>query len=81
MPLHPSTIPDYLVEDTSKHPDTYRKPNEHKYPHYRFTVNDRLPGHRSSKSLEFDGDCCRILTLRYGWTDRGGLVTLSFRAE
>ena len=29
----------------------------------------------SFKSLEFDGDSRGILTLRYGWTDHGGLVT------
>ena len=34
------------------------------------------PGPWSYKSLDFDGDSGRILTLRYGWTDHGGLVTL-----
>ena len=37
-------------------------------------LNTFLPGNWSSKSVEFDGDSRRILTLRYGWTDHGGLA-------
>ena len=38
------------------------------------TGNDLLAGPWSFKSLEFVGDSRRDLTLRYGWTEYGGLV-------
>jgi hypothetical protein len=36
--------------------------------------NDRIPSSGISKSLSFNGDSGRALTLRYGWTDNRGRV-------